>query len=136
MSYKEGQALFIKLPFADGGEPHYPRPFLIVEARKKSVELLNISSLKGKELKVMRSTKNRIIKDYNPPFFKPSFVKLDALYIVEKNKKLKTTHMANGTSLSEDELQVIKNRLDEYRKDNEFQFAEQRINTQTFYKYN
>lgn len=136
MSYKEGQALFIKLPFADGGQPHYPRPFLIVEVRKKSVELLNISSLKGKELKVMRSTQNRIIKDYNPPFYKPSFVKLDSLYIVEKNKKLRKTHMANGTSLSESELQVIKNRLDEYREYNEFQFVEQRINIKTFYRYN
>lgn len=133
MCFEEGQALKIKLPFADGGIPNYPRPFLIIEVKPDLVKMLNISSTKGKELKLM-SAKNKLINDYNPPFYKPSFVKLDALYLVDKNKKLKDTHMADGDKLCSNELESIKECLEEYSDNNEF--TKKRVNKNTFYKFN
>lgn len=80
----------------------------------------------------MMNPKNKLINDCDPPFYKPSFVKLDALYIVEKNKKLKTTHMSNGDKLSQSELDIIKDSLKKYSDNNEFGFSEKRIDKKLF----
>lgn len=78
MKFQIGQGILAKIPFRDGHIPSYPRPYLIVDSSDSYIQVLNISSVAGKEHKLMFSTNMRIEK-YNPPFLKDSFVKLDSL---------------------------------------------------------
>ena len=65
--------------------------------------LLNISSVAGKERKVLFDS-NYLIKQYNPPFLKPSFAKLDAIYKVEVCSLLSKFILCEGNRLNNDEM--------------------------------
>jgi hypothetical protein len=75
VNIQPGNGLYLKLPhFADGGGG-YKRPFLVVniEKSKRRIFLLNISSVNGKEHKLIRDS-NELLLQYNPPFRVPSFI--------------------------------------------------------------
>lgn len=57
---------------------------LVVTARRDYIEVLNVSSIRGKERKLAFPTNERL-RIYNPPFVMPSFVKLDSLTRVESS---------------------------------------------------
>ncbi len=109
-TYLEGQGLFGKITFTDGTEPPYERPYLIVAVEDNYVEVLNISSLAGKERKLAFASNKRIYK-FNPPFIKPSFVKLDSLTRVPYDELEQLRILSGGATLDEEELSNIKKLL-------------------------
>lgn len=108
----ERQGFLGKIPFLDGKEPEYPRTYLIVRADEYGITVLNVSSIKGKEHKLLYPT-NYPLKNYNPPFRKPSFVKLDSAVYVPADKfelyQIKTLH--SGDPLNELDFSEIKRRF-------------------------
>ncbi len=107
MSFTEGQGVLGKVRFKDGPMPQYDRTYLVVGATSDYIEVLNVSSVKGKERK-LAFPYNEKLRLYDPPFLKPSFVKLDSLTKVEQNgwKNLRLLH--NGETLEQNELNRIK----------------------------
>lgn len=135
MPLEVGQAVFVKLPFADGGTPEYKRPFLIIDIDHNHIYALNVSSSEGK-LNQLTNHSSVFINYHDPPFPKPSFVKVDAIYIVEINRKLKQQIMFNGKKLREGELKRIIDRYNSYKEENEFNHKRKEIDKREFYKYN
>lgn len=76
--YIAGQALWGMVRFQGGEFPKYIRPYLIVSVEEDFIELLTVSTIAGKEWKLTLPTNKELI-NYNPPFPKRTFVKLDSL---------------------------------------------------------
>ncbi|MCD7822536.1 MAG: hypothetical protein LUG86_00725 [Oscillospiraceae bacterium] len=108
-----GQALLGRIRFADGGLPEYDRPYLIVSINEDSLDVLNISSVKGKERKLIFPSNLEII-NYNPPFRKPSFVKLDSLVTIEKSVADSMILLDSGKPLNSYEMVKILDALKEF----------------------
>lgn len=106
MNFIEGQGIFGRVKFKDGTYPLYDRPYLIIKVEKDYVEVLNVSSVKGKERKLAFPTNEKLLK-YCPPFLKPSFVKLDSLTCLPKSEWNKFTILSNGLTLDKTELNRI-----------------------------
>ncbi|BDR59493.1 hypothetical protein [Xylocopilactobacillus apicola] len=106
-----GQAYWGKTCFADGSMPAYIRPYLIVEVLEKGVYVLNVSSSKGKENKLIYKS-NYFLKNNYPPFPKSSFVKLDSRKFIS-NEELKDFNlMCRGDKLNSKDLNfILKNHL-------------------------
>lgn len=105
-SFVAGQAIWGKITFPDGEFPEYERPYLVVKEEGEYVELLTVSSVAGKEWKLTLPN-NREISNYNPPFPKRSFVKLDSLQRVHISDLTNVRIAANGATLDEKELSEI-----------------------------
>ncbi len=101
-----GTGFILQLPFADNGVVSYKRPYLVIGEENNFLLLLNVSSTKGKEHKLLFDSNEEIVK-YKPPFIFKSFVKLDALYKVEKCPTLFKFILSKGQSLAVDELDRI-----------------------------
>lgn len=82
MSFVPGQGVLGCLAFRDGAIPDYARTYLVVSVSTDYIEVLNVSSIRGKERKLAFPTNERL-RIYRPPFLKPSFVKLDSLTRVD-----------------------------------------------------
>ena len=71
-----------------------PKPYIVSlsfnRCRRQNIELLTVSSIAGKEWKLTLPT-NREIVNYDPPFPKRTFVKLDSL---------QRTHISNLSNVS------------------------------------
>lgn len=106
-----GQGLWLMMNYADGGEHNYKRPFLIIEITKTNIHVLNVSSLNNKSYKLGYDS-NLQINNFKPPFKVPSFIKLDAVYIIEKNDILERSLLCHGTKILSTELTNI---LTEFR---------------------
>lgn len=106
-----GQAILGKIPFKDGTQPEYNRPYLVVSVSNGEMGVLVVSSLAGKEHKLAYQ-ENRKITHYNPPFRKSSFVKLDSLSYIAANEVSDFRILSNGASLNEEELRQIVQALD------------------------
>jgi hypothetical protein len=98
MAFVEGQGVFGKVTFVDGTEPQYDRPYLIVGVYAEYIEVLNVSSIRGKEKKLAFPTNERL-RVFRPPFIKPSFVKLDSLTKVPKSDWSKLKLLDSGNTL-------------------------------------
>lgn len=79
--------------------------------------MLNISSVNGKEHKLIRDS-NELLLQYNPPFRVPSFVKLDALYILDYFDDLSQLVFRSGL-LDSGELIRIQDKLKIFSQNNE-----------------
>lgn len=110
MSFIAGQGILGKIRFVDGEFPAYDRTYLVVTAKPDHIEVLNVSSIRGKERKLAFSTNERL-RLYNPPFMKPSFVKLDSLTRVDSSDWQNLSVLASGKRLDEQELKRIKGLL-------------------------
>lgn len=110
MDFVEGQGILGKVRFVDGGMPLYDRTYLIVHAGNDYIEVLNVSSIKGKERKLAFPTNERL-RVYNPPFLKPSFVKLDSLTRVYRADWGNIRQLNKGRTLDGSELARIKGLL-------------------------
>ncbi|WP_242845953.1 hypothetical protein [Clostridium botulinum] len=112
---KTGQGLWLELNYADGGMHNYPRTFLIMSVNDEYIQMLNVSSLNGKQYKVgFKSNKN--IEYYKPPFWKQSFVKLDGLYILENDKRLEDFLVQDHRRIKPSQLLDIQSAYTEYEK--------------------
>ena len=105
--YQVGQGILGKIMFRDGIMPQYNRTYLIVGVDNNNISVLNVSSIQGKENKVMYRT-NHVLNNYNPPFRKPSFVKLDSLTVVSESYVNSNCRLlSNGQPLLYSELNTI-----------------------------
>ena len=107
MNFMEGQGVLGKIRFVDGKFPAYDRTYLVVTVKPDYIEVLNVSSIKGKERKLAFPTNERL-RSFNPPFVKPSFVKLDSLTRVESNDWGNLQVLNSGRTLDSSELARIK----------------------------
>lgn len=114
MRYKVGQGIYTRIRFKDGTMPEYKRTYLIVEVESNYIKVLNVSSIEGKEAKAQMFA-NKTLKHYNPPFAKPSFVKLDSLTKVE-NPPDDYIILHGGETLNEVDLTEIISELNKYRR--------------------
>lgn len=110
MLFIEGQGVLGKIRFVDGKFPAYDRTYLVVTVEADYIEVLNVSSIKGKERKLAFPTNERL-RSYNPPFVMPSFVKLDSLTRVESSDWGNLQLLNSGRSLDRAELERIKGLL-------------------------
>lgn len=110
MSFVEGQGVLGKIRFVDGEFPAYDRTYLVVTAEQDYIEVLNVSSIRGKERKLAFPTNERL-RTYNPPFVMPSFVKLDSLTRVESADWGNLQVLNSGRTLDAAELARIKGKL-------------------------
>lgn len=101
-----GQGLYGKIKFVDGIIPQYDRAYLIVEVLTDSVGVLNVSSIAGKEHKLLFPT-NKLINKHYPPFLRRSFVKLDSLVYITLAEASNARILDNGTPLDQAELYSI-----------------------------
>ena len=107
MDFVEGQGVLGRIRFVDGEFPMYDRTYLIVTVEKEYIEVLNVSSIKGKERKLAYPTNKRLV-NFKPPFVMPSFVKLDSLTRVERADWGKLKILNAGRTLNNSELEKIK----------------------------
>lgn len=110
MAFVEGQGVLGKIRFVDGEFPMYDRTYLIVTVERDYIEVLNVSSIRGKERKLAFPTNERL-RNYNPPFVMPSFVKLDSLTRVESADWGNLRVLNSGCTLDPAELMRIKEML-------------------------
>lgn len=106
MRFEVGQGIKGKIRFKDGTIPEYERVYLVVGVGADYIDVLNLSTIRGKEWKLAFDSNRRIIK-YKPPFYKPSFVKLDSLTRVRLDEDAILTILYNGEKLDEEELSAI-----------------------------
>lgn len=90
--------------------PKYDRPYLIVSASTERINVLNVSSIRGKERKLAFPTNERL-RIFKPPFLKPSFVKLDSLVQIPKAEWNNFRLLDGGNTLDQGELKRIKAKL-------------------------
>lgn len=114
---QQGQGLLLETDYADGGAHNKKRTFLVINSSKSTVHILNVSSLRGKERKLGFKS-NKRIRRYRPPFLKPSFVKLDALYILENDYRLEAFLLNHGIKLLSREFNEILYDFNKYKSDN------------------
>lgn len=112
-----GKGILLKLPYADGGVPNKLRTFIIIGSNGDTIEMLNVSTAKGKEKK-MSFPSNELLKVYKPPFCRPSFVKLDGLYKIQYFQDLEYCILFNGHTLFKDELNRITDLFKKYKECN------------------
>ena len=108
--FVEGQGILGKIRFVDGELPEYNRTYLIINVTSEYIEVLNVSSIRGKERKLAFSTNERL-RSFKPPFLKPSFVKLDSLAQVKRADWSELQVLHNGVTLDQGELDRIKKLL-------------------------
>lgn len=106
MRFIAGQGVLGRIQFKDGQMPEYDRTYLVISTGIDYIEILNVSTIRGKERKLFFPFNERL-RIYRPPFLHPSFVKLDSLIRVplEDCRGLKALH--NGQTLDDGELKRI-----------------------------
>ena len=108
--FVEGQGILGKIRFVDGELPEYNRTYLIINVTSEYIEVLNVSSIRGKERKLAFSTNERL-RSFKPQFLKPSIVKLDSLTQVKRADWSELQVLHNGVTLDQGELDRIKKLL-------------------------
>ncbi len=103
-----GQAFWGRVRFRDGEFPQYDRPYLIVGVDEDYLEILTVSSVAGKEWKLTLPTNKELI-NYDPPFPKRTFVKLDSLQRVHISDLSNVSIAKGGRTLDATELSDIIN---------------------------
>ena len=125
---------FIPPALSGGYMGKKPRYMLVVEYNEtdKIVKMVNVSSLKGKEHKLLYSS-NIEINNYTPlPV--PSFAKLDVLYIIDYFKELDEYIAFEKQKLNNSQFKYLnKCRLD-YMKNTQIEIIQ--YTEQEFNKYN
>lgn len=104
--WQVGQGVLGKVRFKDGDFPEYPRTYLVVSVSSTQIGILNISSTAGKEHKLLFPS-NKSIKNFEPPFKKDCFVKLDSLTYVPVSEANGFRLLHGGDLLDSTELQSI-----------------------------
>ncbi len=109
-----GQCILARLNYIDGKGTPKKRPYLVVGVSGNKIKVLTVSSTEGKEHKLAFKSNYRL-KNFNPPFVKDSFVKLDSLQELDLDK-IKYSIGNNGKVLNEYDLNEILNRLGKNNK--------------------
>ncbi|WP_101844202.1 hypothetical protein [Halobacillus sp. Marseille-P3879] len=113
-----GHALVLSLPFANGTPCNYKRPFLVIENyNNSSLDLLNVSSIRGKERKLLFPSNERI-NNFNPPLDAPSFIKMDELYTIDYFEDLHKSIYKRRSPIDSSELSRLVNEYTKYSAQN------------------
>ena len=110
MSFKPGQGVLGRITFKDGEVPTYDRTYLIVSVGTDYIEVINVSSVRGKERKLAFKTNERL-KTHWPPFKMDSFVKLDSLTRIPSSEWGGLRTLCNGQRLDGNELSRIQAKI-------------------------
>ena len=105
-----GQGVFGRIRFTDGIYPEYDRAYLVVDVTVDKVGLINVSSVEGKEHKLLFPY-NKEIKKHNPPFPRRSFAKLDSLLYISVSEMKDLRVLSGGIPLDSEELNSIIGRI-------------------------
>jgi hypothetical protein len=119
MNIVPGNGIVLIVPRFINGNPNiYPRPFLVIDAdsAQNTVSLLGVSSIKGKEHKLLYPS-SIPLKAFNPPFDVPSYAKMHELYVCEYFKGLGVMVSPSGT-LNVTELQSIIDKFNIFKNEN------------------
>ena len=102
---EKGQILNFNPPKLDGNFISDKRRYMVITNHNEKLEMINISSLKGKERKLMFPGN---IKLYNrKPFLAPSFAKVDTIYKMEYFPELEEFISFRGQKLNEQDFNNI-----------------------------
>ncbi len=110
-----GNGVGIIVPsFATGKGTAYPRTLLVIDTNPglRQFTLLNVSSVKGKEHKILWPS-NEPLTCFNPPFRVPSFVKLDEMYTFDYFPKFDKAVFSSGVLIAS-ELERIQKKFAEF----------------------
>lgn len=109
MKIEEGHLLKFIPPILAGNFPGDKKRYMLVvnyDDETNTLKMINVSSLKGKEHKLLYDS-NIEIKNYFPlPV--PTFAKLDTIYTIDNFDDLQNFVSFNGSKLNDDELSNIK----------------------------
>ena len=105
MQFVEGHGVLERIRFVDGTMSKYDRAYLVIDVMPEYIEVLNISSLKGKERKLAFPTNERLQK-YKPPFLNPS-----SRTKVSKRECVSLKILSMGETLDKGEFDRIKGLL-------------------------
>ena len=109
---EKGQILNFNPPKLDGNFVSDKRRYMVITNDNEELEMINISSLKGKERKLMFPGN---IKLYNrEPFLAPSFAKVDTIYKMEYFPKLEEFISFGGEKLNEEDFNNILSEREKY----------------------
>lgn len=114
MDFAVGHGILGRIRFRDGAMPAYDRTYLVVAVGFDYLEVVNVSSVKGKERKLLFPS-NELIKKYKPPFMVPSFVKLDSLVRVKLSDCANLQILHRGQKLDDGELKRIIEKITDQR---------------------
>lgn len=118
MKIEEGQILKFIPPLLDGNSSENKKRYMLVvgcDDENNTIKMLNVSSIKGKEHKLIYDS-NLEIKNYSPlPV--PTFVKLETMYMIDNFNDLQNFISFNGVKLDSEELSNIKLQRYNYIKD-------------------
>lgn len=116
MNFKIGQGVLAKIEYKDGFGTPKNRSYLIVgiDYEGCKIKILNVSTVQGKETKLVRYKTNIKLIKYNPPFIRESFVKIDSSQNVDFGQAEKFRLLCDGKVLAKSELDEILLRLDQY----------------------
>jgi len=116
LNFKIGQGVLAKIKYKDGFGTPKNRPYLIVgiDYEGCKIKILNVSTVQGKETKLVRYKTNIKLIKYNPPFIRESFVKIDSSQNVDFGQAEKFRLLCDGKVLAKSELDEILLRLDQY----------------------
>ena len=119
MRIEEGHLLKFIPPILDGMSEGSKKRYMLVincDDENNIIEMINVSSVKGKEHKLLYDS-NIEIKNYNPlPV--PTFAKLDTLYTIDNFKDLSNCISFNGIKITNSEIANIKLERYKYIKSN------------------
>lgn len=102
---EKGQILNFNPPKLDGNVVSDKRRYMVITNDNEKLEMINISSLKGKERKLMFSGN---VKLYNrEPFLAPSFARVDTVYKTEYFPKLEEFISFGGEKLNKEDFNNI-----------------------------
>jgi len=116
LSYSVGQGILLQGNTFKGGTcDNGTHPYLIVGVSNTHIDILVLSSSANK-LHKQAYASNYTLRNFNPPFIKPSFVKLDSLQQLklEELNALKVRICAKGQVLNQTELNYILNNYKQF----------------------
>lgn len=134
---EEGQFLYFIPPKLIGEQTELKKRFMLVinnDLENNNIEMLNVSSIKNKEKKLLFDS-NIEIEDRNPlPV--PTFAKLDTLYEIDNFNELEKYIDFNGKKLSKQQLAIIKNERFKYLNNNCSKFFNINFTEKNFKAFN
>lgn len=110
-----GHVLALKFPFANGTPCNTKRPFLVIDKKDGNLDLLNISSTRGKERKLLFSSNEKII-NWDPPLDQPSFLKMDELYTIDYFEELYKSIYKGRSPINSDEFSRLVGEFMKYQE--------------------
>lgn len=114
MKIEEGHILNFVPPQLDGDSFNNKKRYMLVlecDFESNTLRMINVSSIKGKEHKLLYDS-NLEIKNYFPlPV--PTFAKIDTIYMIDNFENLQNFISFNGLKLDAGELENIK--LERYK---------------------